>query len=133
MGIPKFFRWLTERYPMVLQPIGTRSSVVYETLFLDLNGVIHNCAHPYADSARNALSMEQIVAKSLRYISLLVSVVQPRELLYIAMDGVAPRAKMNQQRARRFRAGTQASKSSASASASTSRRSIWGTTKRSAG
>lgn len=37
-----------------------------------------------------------MIANILEYVERLVRVVQPKNLLFLAVDGVAPRAKMNQ-------------------------------------
>ncbi|SGY47624.1 BQ5605_C001g00550 [Microbotryum silenes-dioicae] len=103
MGIPKFFRFMSERYPLISQLIQDDRIPEFDALYLDMNGIIHNCSHPNDNDASFRISDEQIFLATFAYISHLFSVIKPRKLFFLAVDGVAPRAKMNQQRSRRFR------------------------------
>ncbi|CAK3829350.1 5 -3 exoribonuclease 1 [Lecanosticta acicola] len=104
MGVPKFFRWLSERYPAISQLIAENRIPEFDNLYLDMNGIIHNCTHNNADSATKArLSEDEMFIKIFNYIEHLFGKIKPQKLFFMAIDGVAPRAKMNQQRSRRFR------------------------------
>ena len=141
MGVPKFFRWLSERYPRIIQRFGSRPAHAtceehfgksppdylplpdpvsecglapeIDRLYIDMNGIIHGCSHNNADLELNpdaegevTISEEEIFRNVSYYLDRLVKdIAQPKELIYMAIDGVAPRAKLNQQRARRYRSG----------------------------
>ena len=68
---------------------------------------MHNCVHGNDPKRHERISriedLEELWAAVMRSIDELVHLVKPRKTVFLAVDGVAPRAKMNQQRARRFR------------------------------
>ncbi|KAJ2969955.1 hypothetical protein NQ176_g8408 [Zarea fungicola] len=104
MGVPKFFRWLSERYPPISQLIAENRIPEFDCLYLDMNGIIHNCTHKDAgEDTTFRLSEEEMFIRIFNYIEHLFGKIKPKQLFFMAIDGVAPRAKMNQQRARRFR------------------------------
>ncbi|KAJ1943596.1 exonuclease II Exo2, partial [Linderina macrospora] len=103
MGIPKFFRWLGGRYPLICERVKDDNIPEFDNLYLDMNGIIHNCTHPKDGDAPAPKTDEERFLAIFNYIDFLFSKIRPQKVFFLAIDGVAPRAKMNEQRARRFR------------------------------
>jgi 5'-3' exoribonuclease 1 len=109
MGVPYFFKWLKTRYPLSYQLVGEEQIPGVDCLYLDMNGIVYKCVSDESIFFRdqlNAKCFEDIWADIIGYTDHIVNLVRPSRLLFIGFDGVAPRAKMNHQRARRFRAAT---------------------------
>lgn len=69
-----------------------------------MNGLIHPSCNPKGENIKEPSNFEEQCNNIYEYIDKIMNIVRPKKFLYLAIDGVAPRAKMNQQRSRRFRA-----------------------------
>lgn len=98
MGVPHLFRWLTNKYGDIM---GFDPDLKVDNLYFDLNGLIHPCCHP--ENGKQPENEDVMFKNIISYIEKIVNLVKPQKLIYVAIDGVAPFAKINQQRMRRFK------------------------------
>ncbi|KAJ8958885.1 hypothetical protein NQ318_019653 [Aromia moschata] len=110
MGVPKFFRYISERYPCLSEVVKEYQIPEFDNLYLDMNGIIHMCSHPDDGNPHFRITEEKIFKDIFHYIEVLFRMIRPQKVFFMAVDGVAPRAKMNQQRGRRFRSAKDAQK-----------------------
>lgn len=104
MGIPGLFRWILERWPKAVRPVASDPpSAPIDNLYLDLNGLIHPAVAAGRREGSGDFEYGCFERALYAMIDDLFATTQPRELLYLAVDGIAPCAKLAQQRKRRFR------------------------------
>lgn len=104
MGIPFYFKNLVNSFGgNFLKPIKHIDEC--DSLYLDFNGMIHGCANIAIKKYPNLECQEYypiIFDEIIDAIISIINIVRPKKLLYIAIDGLCPRAKMQQQRKRRY-------------------------------
>jgi 5'-3' exonuclease len=107
MGIPYYFKQVSDDFPHTLQH---QLPEECRRLFLDFNCAIHFCSnelktylkgHRQIPASYDAFE-SQLIAQVLRYLDFICGHARPQELVYVAIDGIPPRAKIVQQRKRRY-------------------------------
>lgn len=100
MGILSYYRTLLETHPEIV--INDTSSVEIQHLYLDFNGFIHGSLHKLKEHEKE-INEKNILKQCCEDLTYIVKEIHPKKSLYIAIDGVAPKAKMIQQRYRRYK------------------------------
>ena len=102
MGIPHLFRCLSRAHPSAVAR-GAKVQGGCDKLYVDFNAVVHMCARETMDLLPDEGGLEAaIIAASIVHLQHVVGRAGPRSEVFVAVDGRPPRAKMHQQRCRRY-------------------------------
>ena len=107
MGIPSYFSHVVREHRDIIKKLGPR--MVFDNLYLDSNGIIYDCvhSHPPGEEEKKSDYEARLIKSVCQRIHIYIETVRPRNRLVVAFDGVAPVAKLNQQRERRYKAWLQ--------------------------
>ena len=99
MGIPSYFSYIVKNHISIIKKY--TPSIPIHNLYMDCNSVIYDVIHGLDknNEINNKLIINSVIGKIENYIS----TINPSKLIFIAFDGVAPVAKLEQQRIRRYK------------------------------
>lgn len=101
MGVPAFFRWLSDKYPKIISHVheehpqeidgtqiplditGPNQNGETDNLYLDMNGIVHPCSHPEDRPAPK--NEEEMMVAVFEYTERIVNIVRPRKVLMMAV------------------------------------------------
>jgi len=103
MGIPCYFSDIVKNHPHIIKKLA--SLPIVHNLYMDTNGLIYDAVRVIgsnrgiSDDDYETAIIDMVCQRIKEYVSLL----KPTNNVLIAFDGVAPVAKLNQQRERRYK------------------------------
>jgi 5'-3' exonuclease len=110
MGVPHFFKWLQDNNKYNISLIASIIEGSIDILMIDANCLLHPCVANIVEKyknnkidVKNRKEIEELIWERIEdYINDLIKRTNPKKI-FIAVDGVAPMGKINQQRQRRYK------------------------------
>ena len=97
MGIPSYFSYIIKNHGKIVRALAQTGRIQH--LFMDCNSIIYDIFHALDGNVDEDQLIQKVIEKIWHY----VRYIRPTKTLYVAFDGVAPLAKMDQQRTRRHK------------------------------
>ena len=102
MGIPSYFSYIVKNHSNIIKKINCLKNI--DNFYLDSNSIIYDTLRVISDKYdNNDKKFEKILIKeTIKKINEYIYLINPKKTVIIAFDGVAPVAKLEQQRTRRY-------------------------------
>ena len=102
MGIPSYFSYIVKNHPSIIRKY-VKDILQVDNLYLDCNSIIYDAYNKMEFDKLSESVAVSIIRRVILKIEEYISVIQPCKTVIIAFDGVAPVAKLEQQRSRRYK------------------------------
>ena len=103
MGIPSYFSYIVKNHSNIIQKINHLKNI--DNFYMDSNSIIYDTLRIISNKYNNKdIKFEKLLIKeTINKIDKYISLISPKKTVIIAFDGVAPVAKLEQQRTRRYK------------------------------
>jgi 5'-3' exonuclease len=102
MGIPSYFSYIVKNHINILVKLSS-NNIKFNNLYLDCNSIIYDSFNKIEKNFITENISNIIISNVIQTITEYIQLLKPNENVFIAFDGVAPVAKLEQQRSRRFK------------------------------
>jgi 5'-3' exoribonuclease 1 len=102
MGIPFYFSYIVKNHPFIIQKY-IKEKIEINNLFLDCNSIVYDVVNTMKYEEITETLHNHIINHVIHKIENYINIISPTNVIYIAFDGVAPVAKLQQQRDRRYK------------------------------
>jgi 5'-3' exonuclease len=102
MGIPSYFSYIVKNHANIIKKLSS-NTILVNNLYLDCNSIIYDAVHNIDFTKLVESDVDTIIRAVCSKIDEYVNQLKPTDSIYIAFDGVAPVAKLEQQRSRRYK------------------------------
>ena len=101
MGIPSYFSHIVKKHRHIIKKFIQHKDNI-NNLYLDSNSIIYDAVHEMSKECNYAQIEDMLIKSVCDKIIYYITLLKPNHTLFIAFDGVAPVAKLDQQRRRRY-------------------------------